>query len=210
VAWDVGGRTRYLAHSEVALHLLRRIIRRFDDWLSGVEGVRSFTDDPRVILRIQDGRAAWNIPLPEGDIPKGSRALFIHLWNHRIPPMPPAGPDLGWARTTQRSMIYSFEAIARHVRTTPELVGIRAVGGLIAQINLKGADGGRLLFERLGFTIFPYHRPAGRFGEFWDNFYTWWLMWAFNPASVRHHPLLGLQRNEFWMTAAEFQYRFGK
>lgn len=187
---------------------LRWIIRRFDDWLSHVEGVEPFTDDPQIILRIQNSRAAWDIPLPEHTIAIDSKVLMLHLWNERIPPLPPQGADLSWARQTQRLLIYSFHAVAQHISATPHLKDISAVGGVIAQINLAGADGGRAFLEHLGFTIFPYHRPAGAFGEFWENFYTWWLMWTFNPASAKHRGLFSLQRNEFWMIKETLLERF--
>lgn len=189
---------------------LRLIIRRFDDWLSRVEGVAPFGDDPQIILRIQDGRAAWDIPLPERIIPIDSNVLTLHLWNERIPPLPPPGADLGWARQAQRLLLHSFQCVAAHVEHNPELQDIQAVGGVIAQINLAGADGGRVLLEHFGFSIFPYHRPVGAFGEFWENFYTWWLMWTFNPASVKHRRLFSLQRNEFWMTKESFLAKFIK
>ena len=80
--------------------------------------------------------------------------------------------------------------------------------GILAQINLEGSDGGRALLEHLGFTILPYHRPAGAFGEFWENFYTWWLIWTYNPISLRHRHLFALQRNEFWMRKERFLVRF--
>ncbi len=192
------------------MNLLRLIIRRFDDWLSRVEGVEPFTDDPQVIMRLQSGRIAWDIPLPDGTIQSGSDVMFLHLWNERVPPIPPQGPDLEWALHTQRSMIYSFKAVARHIQSTPTLCEVKAVGGIIAQIRIEGSDGGRAMLEHLGFSIFPYHRPAGAFGEFWENFYTWWLMWTYNPASARQRSMLSLQRNEFWMTKTKFLEMFRK
>jgi hypothetical protein len=192
------------------MNILRLIIRSFDDWLSHVEGVEPFTDDPQVILRLQNGRADWNILLPEGKISLGSNVLFLHLWNERIPSIPPQGPDLGWARHTQRLMVNSFKAIAQHIQETLTLQSTQAIGGIIAQINVEGSDGGRAMLEHLGFTIFPYHRPAGAFGEFWENFYTWWLMWTFNPASLQYHKLWGLHRAEFWMTKEKFLELYGK
>ena len=209
MAGDNGNRDGNLADPTL-MDWLRSVICRFDDWLSQVEGVEPFTDDPQVIMRIQNGRAAWNIPLPEGRIPIDSKVLVLHLWNERIPPIPPQGADLGWARQTQRLIVTSFRAVAQHIGANPQFQNVEAVGGVSAQIKLEGADGGRALLEHLGFTIFPYHRPAGAFGEFWENFYTWWLMWTFNPASVRHRSLLGLQRNEFWTTKEKFLDQFMK
>jgi len=60
------------------------------------------------------------------------------------------------------------------------------------------------LIYRLGFSIFPYHNPLGRFGEFWENFYTWWLMWAYNPISLRGRSMYDLRRDEIWMSVGEF------
>jgi hypothetical protein len=45
------------------MHPLRLIIRRFDDWLSGVEGVKSFTDNPQVILRSEEHTSELQSPL---------------------------------------------------------------------------------------------------------------------------------------------------
>lgn len=190
------------------MNLLRVVIRRFDGWLSSLEGVVPFTDDPRVMLRLQEGALQWDIPLPERTIPRGSPALFIHLWNERLPGIPPSGPDIAWALAMQRLVVYSFRRAGSYVARNPHLDSLAAVGGTIAQIQLHGPDGGRRFLERLGFDIFPYHRPAGAFGEFWENFYTWWLMWTYNPASLAKRRLLGLQRNEFWMSAERFRQTF--
>jgi hypothetical protein len=192
----------------VIAYALRGLIRRFDAWLARLEGVRPFTSDPLVILRIQPGRAAWDIPLPNGMIARGSPVLFIHLWNERIPPFPAGGPDLIWARSAQRLMIYSFGSLAIQLQAQAGWARPSAVGGHIAHLRLRDRSGGRALFERLGFCLFPYHRPLGRFGEFWENVYTWCLIWAFNPPSASRHPLLGLQRLEFWMTMDDFLLRF--
>jgi len=189
---------------------LRLLIRRFDGWLSRLEGVQPFTDDPRVILRLQEGRLAWDVPLPDGTLCRRSSVMFVHLWNDRIPPISPAGPDMVWALRTQRALVYSFRAVAGHLIATPRLDSIKAVGGTLAQIRLGRPDGGRALLEHLGFTIFPYRRPAGAFGEFWENFYTWSLMWAFNPPSAARRGLLSLRRTEFWTTTSRFRARFGE
>lgn len=209
MAGDAGDRAGHLADSALT-HPLRALIRRFDDWLSRVEGVEAFSQDPRLIMRIQTGRPGWDLPLTEGLIAGDAPVLFVHLWNERMPVIPPQGPDLTWALQTQRAVLYSFRAIAGHIKETPALQAVQAVGGIIAQIHLQGADGGRTFLEGLGFTIFGYHRPGGAFGEFWENFYTWGLMWTFNPASLRGRSLFTLQRNEFWMTKEKFLERFEK
>ncbi len=188
---------------------VKLVIRRFDDWLSRVEHVEPFADDPAIILRLQDSTAAWDIALPEHTVARGSPVMVLHWWNDRMPPLSMRGADLQWAIRFHRQLVYSLRAAARHMQQWPEAREIQAVGGIIVQIHLEPADGGRILTEHLGFTVFPYHRPAGAFGEFWENFYTWLLMWTYNPGSLRSHALLGLQRNEFWMTKERFLERFG-
>ena len=187
---------------------LRAIIRRFDAWLSYVEDVEPFTDDPNCILRIQASSATHTLNLPGTTIPRGTKALLLHAWNERMPVIHPEGPDLAYGLRFQQLTFASLKFVARHILSTPALQDVQAVGGVTAHVSLKEADGGRAMLEHLGFTVMPYHRSFGAFGEFWENFYTWWLMWTFNPASTRHRKLWDLQRTEFWMTKEEFLEKY--
>ncbi len=189
---------------------LRTVVRRFDDWLSRVEGVHPFSDDPRIILRIQEAGVSHHVSLPAGCIAAGTPALMLHFWNERLPVIGAQGASLQWALHFQRELIYSFQAVARCVQQSEDLKEIQAVGGVVAHIHTDVPDGGSQLLARLGFTILPYHRPAGAFGEFWENFYTWVLIWTYNPGSLRSHALFSLQRNEFWATRQRFLARFGE
>lgn len=191
------------------MHPLRLIIRRFDNWLSRQYGVYVFNGEEGIILRVQDGYIPHDRILPDGMVARGSQALFLHLWNERIPPIPAVGPDLAYALRLQRSLFLSLQAVAQYLIQSSHLQGVEVVGGVSAHTTLGRVGGGQTLLERLGFTVFSYHRPAGAFGEFWENLYTWWLMWAFNPTSVRHRPLWRLQRLEFWMTRKTFLERYG-
>jgi hypothetical protein len=65
------------------------------------------------------------------------------------------------------------------------------------------------LLSWLGFVVQPYHSPLGSFGEFWENFYSWAIMWAYNAVSLRQRHLLQLRRSEFWMSIADFLRRYG-
>ncbi len=190
------------------LYPLRSLIRRFDTWLSHRYGVYVFQDREGILLRIQEARLWRDLSLPDGFVARGSRALLLHLWNERMPPIPPAGPDLVYAVRLRRALLFSLRELARYWARTPRLRDVEAVGGVTAHFVSKG-EGNTMLLEHLGFTVLPYHRPAGAFGEFWENFYTWWLMWAFNPVSMRHRPIWALQRLEFWMTGKAFLERYG-
>lgn len=134
---------------------------------------------------------------------------MLHLWNEHLPPLPEDGADLAWARQVGRRFVYSLYALGRHVQASPRLSAARAVGGVTVLLWSGSRSGGARLMERMGFTIFPYRRPLGRFGEFWENFYSWWLMWAYNPASLRRRQLARLQRAEIWMAMEAFLQRYG-
>ncbi len=190
------------------MHPLRLMVRRFDSWLSHRCGVYVFSREEGIILRLQEGYVHHNLTLPDGFTACSCRALFLHLWNERIPPMPADGAEFAYALRLQHGLMFSLRAVARYLIQASHLKDVQVVGGVSAHLTLR-SGGDRTLLERLGFTVFPYHRPAGAFGEFWENFYTWWLMWAFNPASVRRRPLWRLQRLEFWMTRKAFLERYG-
>ena len=189
---------------------LRALIRRFDTWLSHVEGVEPFTDDPNCIIRLQVASVTHSLTLPEVTIPPGANVLLLHAWNERMPAIPPEGPDMAYGLRFQRLMLASFKLVATHILANLALQRVQAVGGVTAHVSLKETDSGRAMLEHLGFTVMPYHRPHlfGAFGEFWENFYTWWLMWTFNPVSTRHRKLWDLQRTEFWMTKEAFLKRY--
>ena len=209
MAWNIGNRPRHLADSTL-MNPLRVIIRRFDNWLSHKDGVEPFTDDPQCILRIQIIQLDHDISFPDQTVHAGSKALSIHFWNEHMPLIPDDGPDLAYGLKFQRLIVYSMKLIAEHIEDRSALNDVKIVGGITTFVSREAADGGRKSFEHLGFTIFPHHRTLGAFGEFWENFYGWWLMWTFNPVSARYRKMQDMQHTEFWMTREKFMEKFGK
>jgi YkoP domain len=185
---------------------MRAIIFWFDRWLSKRYGIYPIQNGKDSFMRIQLTRASHPVQLPGCEVKAANPILAMHLWNEYIPVIPPDGPDLGWARKVQRLFIGSLQAIAREMQSNPRLSDVQAVQ---AESVLLSLTGGERLIRRLGFVILPSHNPLGRFGEFWENLYTWSLMWAYNPVSLYNRHLLDLRREELWMAADEFVYRFG-
>jgi hypothetical protein len=188
---------------------MRVLIRRFDALLSRAIGVFEFCDDSNCVLRLQITQKSRALCFAGQGVRAGEPVLGLHLWNEHIPPLPLAGPDLAWAAQMRRLFIHSLRAVAVQMTSDPRLARVRAVGGATTLLSPDSHSGGRRFLQRLGFTILPYRSPLGRFGEFWENFYAWWLMWTFNVASLRHRKLLHLHRSEFWMSAEEFLNRYG-
>lgn len=188
---------------------MRALVRWFDDLVRRVEGVFEFCQHADCILRLQLGRARREIDLPGTKIKAGSPVLYLHLWNERLPPFPSGGADLAWANLARRKFISSLRAVAEEIRRNPDLSEVRAVGGVTVLLDLPGGNGGIKLMERLGFSIFPVHHPLGHFGEFWENLYTWALMWTYNPGTLRGRRLLKLKRVEIWISRDDFLRRYG-
>jgi hypothetical protein len=188
---------------------MRALIRNFDTLVRRANGVFEVCDDEECLLRLQVARAPHALHLESQVVEAGAPVLVLHLWNEHIPPLPRAGPDLAWAVRGQRLFIQSLRATARQMQRDPRLAGVRAVGGATVLLSPRGNPHKTGLVQRLGFSVTPYHGPLGRFGEFWENFYSWWIMWTFNAVSLRQRRLVRLRRVEVWITADRFLKRYG-
>ena len=87
---------------------------------------------------------------------------------------------------------------------------IRAVCGVSALFSFTGHTGGTRMMEHLGFVVSPYRQPLGRFGEFLENLFSWWLLSTYNDVSLQSRKFWRLQRTEIWMTVDEFLERYGE
>lgn len=167
-----------------------------------------FWDDPDCLFRAQIARASRPIALPGTEIPAGAKVLGLHFWNEHMPQIAPEGPTLEQAVRGRRMIVSTFHALAREMHHDPRMEGIQALGGATVLFAAGDDSSGEKLFTRLGFTVFPHRNTLGRFGEFWENFYTWALMWAYNAVSLRQRHLLALSRTESWIASGEFLRRY--
>jgi len=189
---------------------MKRLIRCFDAFLRWAYGVFEFCVEPGCLLRVRRTTLAHPMTLAGQTLPAGTPMVELHLWNEHLPPLPPEGPTLAWAVQTYRRLAKSFRALARHLLSDPRLADARLIGG-VTVLPLAGAHaGGVKLFDQLGFTICPYRSPLGRFGEFWENLYTWGVMWAFNSPTLAGRGLLRLRRSEIWMTTDELLHHYNE
>jgi len=188
---------------------MRTAFRTVDRGMRSALGVFEFCDAPDCLLRVRVTSATHALSLPGRVVAKQAPLLELHLWNEHIPPVPPDGPDLAWAVHTQRRLIASCHVLADKMSRDPRFAAVQAVGGITVILLPGKGTGGEKLFRRLGFWVFPYHSALGRFGEFWENLYSWWIMWTFNPSTLRHRQLIHLCRTEVWMLTDEFLRRYG-
>jgi hypothetical protein len=184
---------------------MRQVIHGFDAFLARAVGVFEFTQDSTCILRLQQTTLRHGLVLQGTEVLSGAPVLMLHLWNKRVPPLPAQGADLAWARHIAHSLVCSLYLVHDYMVSEPARARVCAVGAVTV---LGLASGTADLLAYLGFLPYPYRCPLGRFGEWWENAYTWGLMWAYNPASLRGKKLGQLRRTEYWMSAAGFLDRF--
>jgi len=187
--------------------MIRGLVYHFDAFLRHLYGVSEFSEDERCLLRVQFAQASRDLELSGGfHLRKGAPVLLLHLWNEHLPRMAVTGPDVAWAAQVHQGLKHSLRALARWMGRDVRAGKVCALGGVMALGD--GEESSRLL-RRLGFDVFPYRGPLRGFGVFWENLYSWALMWAYNPGSLRGRCFWALQRVELWIAREEFERRYG-
>ena len=190
--------------------LLRALIRRFDAYLCRVYGVYEFTRDPECILRISKTTAAHAFNTHGITIiPAGEPVLEIHLWNEHMTPLCANESSMVWAGRTLRQFKYSLQLVVRQIGSDPNLAEVRGIAAVTSVLSSENNPDRPDFMQRLGFITEPYTPKLGAFGEFWENFYAWWIMWTYNPLSLRSRRLMGIHRTEMWMPIADLKQRYG-
>ncbi|MGA9348328.1 MAG: hypothetical protein WBW48_05925 [Anaerolineae bacterium] len=187
----------------------RAAVRGLDTLVRRAYHVREFTPDENCILRIAVGRSAGELTLSDGTrIEKGEVVGELHLWNEHLPRMDEEGPSLEWALRAYCLWRGSLKKLVTYLEDAPQFEKIRAFRGETA--FLQGDLEGSALFKRLGFDLVR-RNPTGklrRFGDFWENLYTWWLIWTFNPGSMKTKGLMRLERAQLWISRQALLERY--
>ena len=189
----------------------RLAVRGLDAIVRRASGVQEFTQDEDCILRIALGRSSKEIILSDGTrIEKGEVIGELHLWNEHLPRMDEEGPSLEWALKAYYLWRGSLRKLAAYLEDEPRFDHVRAFRGETA--FLREDLEGRAWFKRMGFDLIRADRNGKlkRFGEFWENLYIWWLIWTFNPGSLRGKDLLRMERAQLWISRQALLERYGR
>jgi len=193
-------------------HVLRAMVLGLDLLLQRQNRVQEFTQDEDCILRIALTRYRKDFRLCDGtQVRAGDRICELHLWNEHIPPMPTDGPDLRWGLRFYRLAVKSLRSLAAYI-TAEELEDVVALGGQMAFLEKDDSPVLSSVAAELGFDVVNLTAEAGlwgRFTHFWENIFSWALMWAFNPGSLRGKRFLRLQRYRLWMSRRALLERYG-
>jgi hypothetical protein len=195
------------------LYVLRPLVLGLERLLRRLGGVQEFTQDEECILRIAFTASKQDVELSDGTkVRAGDRICELHLWNEHIPPMPPEEPDLRWGLTFYRLAVKSFRSLAAYIAAN-EPQDIVALGGQMAFLEKENSPVLASVAVQLGFDIVNLTAQGGRwrrFTHFWENIFSWALMWAFNPGSLRGKRFLRLQRYRLWMSRRTLLQRYGQ
>lgn len=187
--------------SRLVVAIDRTMRRRLDIW--------EFSDDPDCILRVALIRSRWEVTLNDGTvIHRGETIGMIHAWNERVPPIPPTGADMAWARELRRRLIRSLQLLAQAAREDPRLQAIRGFGGA-GVLHFSPAI--LRLLERLGLEIYelPPQSIRDRIEEQVSRVWTWLMRRTFNPPSVEGRGLEVLSRRFYWLSREKLLQMYG-
>jgi ceramide glucosyltransferase len=192
---------------------LRGAVRGLDTLLRRCLRIYEFTQEEECLLRIAIGRSDADVVLSDGTcVHRGEPIGELHFWNERIPPMPGEGPDLAWAFAFQRRLVRSLAALADEVESDSRFRDVKAFRGVTSFGSQDGRGQVARLVEQWGFELVDRKRPIGilgRFISFWENLYTWGIIWTFNPASLQGKSLRRLRREQLWISRKELVHRYG-
>lgn len=185
-------------------------IRAIDWVLRRFYRVKPFTDAPDCILRLAPGRSRESILLSDGTrVGVGDPVIELHLWNERLAALPQSRLTLGWGRRLMRGLEASLRLLAAHLEQNPgtrSAVALRGEFGFLMDLRVAEA-----VATRLGIDIRLKELPGLRIWRraFWDNVYSYLLLWTFSPASMHGKRLPGLNRAVIWMSLDRLLERYG-
>ena len=141
----------------------------------------------------------------------GAKLIEIHFWNEHLPLIDEDGADMLWGRQFGRRLAHSLRLLAGHVAGDPALAGFTAVHGQLGFIQEDEVDFFKRLAARFGLLL-EFHSSTGlRFWKstFWAGLYSWWLMWTFNPRTLRNKRFGDVALSDVWMTRETLLGRYG-
>ena len=172
-------------------------------------GVYEFTDDPDCLLRVGLRPACATVRLADGQvIAAGSPVGVLHFWNEHLPPFPPGGPDMGWAKGIEHRFVHSLRLLAAHVEGNPAWAEVRALRGNAALSGGLRPAQMRRVASHYGFEIAASDLSGlAALHAFGQNFLLWAFARAFNPGALTRQPFRR-SRTELWMSRETLRARF--
>jgi YkoP domain len=187
-------------------------VRAIDRVLVRYYGVFEFTSDPISILRLSRSRSPREVVLTDGiHIQKGDPMLVVHFRNEQISAALGGSVSLDWGLVFLRGARRSFRLLAQFLANRREFDDVRSMYADFGFVQDDRLEQMRRLLTQLGFDFIPRERPGWdvRQRAFWDNVFSWWLMWTYNPASLAGKSFVHMRRCEMWMSRRKMLAKYG-
>jgi hypothetical protein len=189
--------------------LVEHAVFGLDRWLRRRQGVYEYSTSALCLFRLNRGEAEQALTLTDGiRVGPGDPILNLHLWNEHMPPMPPEGPTVGWARQTHRAVDASLRELARWLARQADHADIAALQadmrlGTVAQSQQLVRIAGRYGFES---AVFP--TESGSLRQFGENILIYLLVLAANPVAIRTD-VLWRDHALVYLSRAALERRYG-
>lgn len=187
---------------------LRSCIRTIDETMRRKQGIFDYNTNPGCMFRASVHRLTEPIVAPGTFVPKGVKMLELHFRSEYVPPLPPEGPDLAYARKLIRMATKSFQMLADYLANDPLAGDIRVIGGKTNFLFSGNIQSGTQVLSRMGVGIAEHRSAAGVFERFFTDLYAWLLMWTYNPNVLRARKGLDIEWYWFWIGRDDLLARY--
>lgn len=148
-AWDTAAHGTGSRHS---YPWLADLLFALDEWLRRRDGIFEYTANPGCIFRLNVGVARRPLALGDGTrVEPGQRIARLHFWNEHVPPVPPGGTSIAWARQMQQAIANSLRDLAAYLATRPDLSDVNVICGDVPTATRSQSDQLARIMSRYGF-----------------------------------------------------------
>lgn len=125
VAWDSA---RQRLGPQYSHPWLAELIFALDARLRRHQAVIEYSSDPACVFRLGLVTSRRTLTLRDGTrLRPGQRMIELHFWNEHIPPVPPGGATILWARQMQKAIAVAMRELARYLALRPDLADIAVI-----------------------------------------------------------------------------------
>ena len=191
---------------------LARVIFALDTRLRRRLAVTEYTAHPSCVFRLGIARSRRALTLRDGTrLQAGDRVVELHFWNEHIPPIPPSGTTIRWAREAQQAMAISLRQLASYLSSHPEL---RDIGVICADVPSGTKAQSRQIARIMayfGFEAFTEREQLSigqRIHRFGENILISLTVFAHNAAALRLDTLNRV-RVPIYLSRRTLEQKFG-
>jgi hypothetical protein len=187
-------------------------VRTIDRVLLRYYRIFPYSHNPQCVLRLSAGRSSRELALSDGTrVARGEPVLILHFWNEHIPASPREGLTLAWSINFFQRVQLSLRELALFLEDAPQFDSVHVLGSEMGFLEFSRFPEMEHFLQRLGFDFIPGEAPGWRIWRyaFWANLFSWWLMWTFNPASLRGKHFTQMARSQVWISRARLTTKYG-